>query len=112
MAEYYSIGCRYHIFFMIDTLFYLSTLTTWTFLVHILTIVNGAARNMGGRMSLHQTDFISFHSNNSYCNQSFGLRVQISEIPYARRHAVGRGRVNTQLIFSHLQGADMSYRFK
>jgi hypothetical protein len=27
-------------------------------------------------------------------------------------HAVGRGRIGTQLIFSHLQGADMSYRFK
>jgi hypothetical protein len=27
-------------------------------------------------------------------------------------HAVGRGRINTQPIFSHLQGADMSCRFK
>jgi hypothetical protein len=27
-------------------------------------------------------------------------------------HAMGRGRVSTQPIFSHIQGADMSYRLK
>jgi hypothetical protein len=27
-------------------------------------------------------------------------------------HTVGRGRGSTQLIFGHLQGTDMSYRFK
>jgi hypothetical protein len=27
-------------------------------------------------------------------------------------HAMGRGRVSTQLIFSHLWDSDMSYRFK
>jgi hypothetical protein len=27
-------------------------------------------------------------------------------------HAMGRGRVSTQLILSHLCGTDMSYRFK
>jgi hypothetical protein len=27
-------------------------------------------------------------------------------------HAQGRGRVSTQLIFSHLWGTEMSYRFK
>jgi hypothetical protein len=27
-------------------------------------------------------------------------------------HAMGRGRVSTQLIFNHLQGTGMSYRFK
>jgi hypothetical protein len=27
-------------------------------------------------------------------------------------HTLGRGRVNIQLIFSHLWGTDMSYRFK
>jgi hypothetical protein len=27
-------------------------------------------------------------------------------------HVVGRGRINTQLILSHLQGTDMSHRFK
>jgi hypothetical protein len=26
--------------------------------------------------------------------------------------AMGRGRVSTQLIFSHLPGTDMNYRFK
>jgi hypothetical protein len=28
------------------------------------------------------------------------------------RHAMGRGRISTQLIFIHLQGIDMSYRLK
>jgi hypothetical protein len=27
-------------------------------------------------------------------------------------HAVGRGRVSTQLMFSHRWGTDMNYRFK
>jgi hypothetical protein len=27
-------------------------------------------------------------------------------------HAMGRGRVSTQLIFSHLQGTDRNYSFK
>jgi hypothetical protein len=66
-----------------------------------------------------------------------GSKAPTSDIPYARSshpilnnklrgmvkaekrgllhgsgHAMGRGRVRTQLIFSHLWGTNMSYRYK
>jgi hypothetical protein len=34
------------------------------------------------------------------------------DLLHALGHAMGRGRVSTQPIFSHFQGIDMSYRFK
>jgi hypothetical protein len=40
------------------------------------------------------------------------VKAEKGGLLHSSGHAMGRGRVNTQLTFSHLQGADMSYRFK
>jgi hypothetical protein len=40
------------------------------------------------------------------------VKAERGGLLYGLGHAMGRGRVRTQLIFSHLQGIDMSYRFK
>jgi hypothetical protein len=37
---------------------------------------------------------------------------QKGDLLYLSADALGRGKVSTQLIFSHLLGTDMSYRFK
>jgi hypothetical protein len=34
------------------------------------------------------------------------------DLLHGSEHAVGRGRVSTKLIFSHLWDTDMTYRFK
>jgi hypothetical protein len=38
--------------------------------------------------------------------------VKAKKIYYLAQAAVGRGRVSTQLVFSHLRGTDMNYRVK
>jgi hypothetical protein len=38
------------------------------------------------------------------------VKAEKGGLLHASGHATGRGRVSTQLIFSHLQGADTSYR--
>jgi hypothetical protein len=40
------------------------------------------------------------------------VKAEKGGLLHSSGHAVGRGRVSTQLIFSHFWGTDMSYRFK
>jgi hypothetical protein len=40
------------------------------------------------------------------------LKSEKGDLLHGLGHAMGRGRVSTQHIFSHFQGIDMSYRFK
>jgi hypothetical protein len=40
------------------------------------------------------------------------VKAEKGGLLHALGHTVGRGKVNTQLIFGHLRDTDMSYRFK
>jgi hypothetical protein len=40
------------------------------------------------------------------------MKTEIGGLLHSLRHAMGRGRVSTPLIFKHLLGTDMSYKFK
>jgi hypothetical protein len=40
------------------------------------------------------------------------VKTEKGGLLYSSGHAMGRGRVSTQLTFSLLQGTDLSYRFK
>jgi hypothetical protein len=40
------------------------------------------------------------------------VKIEKGGLLHSLGHAVGRGRISTQPIFSHLQGTDMSYRVK
>jgi hypothetical protein len=40
------------------------------------------------------------------------VQAQKEDILQGSGHAIGRGRVSAQPFFRHLQGTDMSYRFK
>jgi hypothetical protein len=40
------------------------------------------------------------------------MKAEKGDLLHGCGHVMGRGRVSTQLIFSHLQGIDMSYKFK
>jgi hypothetical protein len=39
------------------------------------------------------------------------VKAEKGDLLQGSGYAMGRGRVSTQLILSHLQGTDMSYRF-
>jgi hypothetical protein len=45
-------------------------------------------------------------------NFVFFLKPEKGDLLHGSGHAWGKGRVSTQLIFSHLLGTDMSYGFK
>jgi hypothetical protein len=40
------------------------------------------------------------------------VEAEKGDLLHGSGHVVGRGRITTQSIFSHLQGKSMSYRFK
>jgi hypothetical protein len=40
------------------------------------------------------------------------VKIEKGNLSQNSGHAMGKSKVSTQLIFSHLKGTDMSYRFK
>jgi hypothetical protein len=59
-----------------------------------------------------RTKLLRFLTPGLQCQKRGMVKAEKGDLFHSSGHAMGRDRVSTQLIFSHLRGTDMSYMLK